>query len=117
MADDTDRTEGVNVSDMEPVFAELSYPVTADAIVDQFGDHELERTNAEPISIAELLEPMGETEFQSDEDLKTMLLGQMPADTEGRTNYSDRGGSLPTETEAAEEAADETAADEEGDDD
>jgi hypothetical protein len=77
-------------------------------------DREIERTNAEPIAIEELFGPMGETSFESEEDLKTMLLGKMPQDTGGRANYSDRGGSLPTETEEAEEASEQTSADLEG---
>jgi len=102
--EDTDRTEGVNFSDMEPIFEELSYPVTADEILAEYGEHELQRTNAEPIALKALLGPLGETEFNSDDDLQTMILGQMPEDSEGREHYSDRGGSSPVATEDAEEA-------------
>ena len=111
MAEDTDRTEGVDFDDMEPVFEQLSYPVTASEIVDEYGDHEVDRTNADPISLEELFSAMGDTEFHSDDDLRTMMLGQMPQDSEGRTNYSDRGGSHPVETEEAEEAGEQTSAD------
>lgn len=116
MPQDTDRMEGVEVSDLEPVYEDVSFPVTADEIVERHGDRELDRTNADPISLRELFEPMGETEFHSKDDLETMVLGQMPQDSEGRTNYSDRGGSHPVETDDAEAAGDQTAADlEDGD--
>lgn len=115
MAEETDRMEGVKVSDMDSINEELSFPVTADEIVEEYGDHELDRTNADPISLRELFEPMGNTEFHSADDLETMIVGQMPQNSEGRTNYSDRGGSHPVETEEAEEAGEQTAADLEGD--
>lgn len=106
MSDDSDRTEGVNVGDLEPVLEALSYPVTAEEIVAEHGDRELQRTNAEPVTLAELLGPMGETEFESPKDLETMVIGQMPEETTGRENYSDRGGSQPTGTEDAEDVGD-----------
>lgn len=112
MVDDApDRVEGVDFGSIEPVFEDLSYPITADELVERYGDRELERTNAEPITIRELFDYMGDDTFEDERQLRQMILGQMPRDSEGRTNYSDRGGSLPTETEAAEEATEETAAD------
>ncbi|MFC7196847.1 hypothetical protein ACFQL4_23000 [Halosimplex aquaticum] len=58
-----------------------------------------------------MLEYMGDTTFESEEELRQQIVGQMPSDTEGRTNYSDRGGSHPVQSEAAEEAEEQTAAD------
>lgn len=113
MAQEEDREamEGVELGTLDNVLDSIEYPITADEIVERWGDEEVDRTNAEPISLRELFEPMGETEFTSEKDLQEMLLGQMPRDSEGRTNYSDRGGSLPEETEAAEEASEQTAGD------
>jgi len=110
--DDTDRMQGVDFGEINSVFENLSYPVTADELIDQYGDREIERTNAEPITIRELFERMGEDTFESEQQLRQMILAQMPTGSEGRSNYSDRGGSLPAETEAAEEATETTSADE-----
>lgn len=109
--DDPDRVEGVDFTDINPILEDLEYPITADEIVERYGDRELERTNADPISIEELFDYMGDNTFESEEGLRTMILGQMPRDTEGRTNYSDRGGSSPVQTEEAREAEEQTAAD------
>lgn len=109
--EDTNRVEGVDLSNIDPVLEDLSYPVTADELVERYGDRELDRTNADPITIEELFEYMGDTSFESKEQVHQMLLGQMPRDSEGRTNYSDRGGSHPVETEAADEAEEQTTAD------
>jgi hypothetical protein len=109
--DDQERFEGVNFTDLNPVLEDLSYPITAEEFVEEYGDRELSRTNADPIEVGTVLEYMGDTTFESEEELRQQIVGQMPSDTEGRTNYSDRGGSNPTTTEAAEEAEDQTAAD------
>ncbi|WP_262177937.1 DUF5789 family protein [Haloarcula laminariae] len=106
-----DHVEGVDFTRINPVLDDFSYPITADELVDRYGDRELERTNTDPISVAALFEPMGETTFDSPDAVRQMLLSQMPRDSEGRANYSDRGGSHPVETEAAEEAAEQTATD------
>ena len=97
-------TEGVNFSGIEPVFEALTYPVRADEIVAEYGEPELQRTNADPITLETLLGRMGDAEFHSDDDLQTMILVQMPEDTEGREHYSDRGASSPVATEDAEDA-------------
>lgn len=111
MADDTDRVQGVDFANVDTVFEGLSYPITAGELVEQHGDREIERTNAGPITIRELFAYMGETTFESKQQVRQMILGQMPRDSEGRTNYSDRGGSHPVETDAAEEAEEQTTAD------
>jgi len=108
--DDPDHVEGVDFTAINPVLDDISYPITTAELVDQYGDCELERTNAEPITVAELFDYIDDT-FDSDEAVRQMVLSQMPRDSEGRTNYSDRGGSTPVETAAAEEAAEQTAAD------
>lgn len=109
--EDTDRVQGVDFTEIDPLLEDLSYPITADELVERYGDREIDRTNADPITIRELFDYMGDDTFESEQQLRQMLLGQMPRDSEGRTNYSDRGGSHPVETEAAEEAAEVTSAD------
>lgn len=109
--DDPDRVQGVDFSGVDAVLDDLSYPVTTDELIERHGDLELERTNADPISFRELFDYMGDDTFESEEQLRQMILGQMPRDSEGRTNYSDRGGSHPEATEEAEEAGEVTSAD------
>jgi len=108
--DSPDHVEGVDFTEINPVLDDLSYPITTEELVDRHGDRTLERTNADPVSVAELFGYIDDT-FQSDEAVRQMALSQMPRDSEGRTNYSDRGGATPVETEAAEDATDQTTAD------
>ena len=89
--EETERTEGVDFSDVQPIFEKISYPITKSELVEQYGDQEIDRTNADPITIRELLEPMGEDTFESDQEVQQGLLNMMPMDSEGRQRYSDRG--------------------------
>lgn len=109
--DDPDHVMGVDFTDLNPVLEEVSYPVTTDELREQHGDTELGRTNAEPITMRELFDYMGDETFKSPDEIRQQILSQMPRNSEGRTNYSDRGGSTPTQTEAAEEAEQQTAGD------
>lgn len=97
--DEHDREQGVNFTSIDPVIEDLSYPVTTGELVDQHGDHAIKRTNAEPITIAELFDSIGEDTFESAEEVRQSILGVMPEDSVGREGYSDRGGSLPGDSE------------------
>lgn len=110
--DDTDREEGVDFAEVNPVLEELSYPITTEELVEQHGDRELGRTNADPISLRELFEYMGEDTFESPEGARQMIMSQMPRESVGRRHYSDRGGNLPGEGDAEDEHP--TAADVQG---
>lgn len=92
MAEDhTDREEGVDFTDLNPVIEDLSYPVTKEEFVDEHGDHSIERTNAEPITVRELLEEMGDDTYESADEVRQSILNVMPRDSVGRARYSDRG--------------------------
>lgn len=97
MADEEpQRSQGVNLEDVEDVLEELSYPVSASELADRYGDRTIERTNAEPIALDELLEPLeDEQTFESADDVHQMLMSLMPDESVGREGYSDRGGSTP----------------------
>jgi len=111
--DDPDHVEGVDFTSINPVLGDVSYPITTEELIDRHGDREIHRTNAEPITVAELFSYIDDT-FESESAVRQMILSQMPRDSEGRTNYSDRGGATPVETEAAEAATEQTTADLEG---
>lgn len=108
--DDPTHVEGVDFTSINPVLEALSYPVTTEELVDEHGDCELGRTNADAVTVAELFDSIDDT-FDSGESVRQMVLSQMPHDSEGRGNYSDRGGATPVETAAAEKAAEQTTAD------
>ena len=94
---DSNREEGVDFTDIDSVLADISYPVEKHDFVDEHGHRELERTNAEPISIEALFEGTGEDTFHSAEEVRKSMLNLMPQESVGRAQYSDRGGSAPHE--------------------
>lgn len=90
--DTDDRTEGIDFNDVDPILEDLSYPVTIDELVSEHGDATLERTNADPISIRNLLGGMdGDTSFESAEGARETMLTMMPQDSVGEPGQSDRG--------------------------
>lgn len=93
--DDTDREEGVDFTDLNPVLEELPYPVSMEEFVAEHGDHTIERTNADPITVRELFEGMGDDTYESPDEVRQSILNFMPRDSVGRARYSDRGGQTP----------------------
>lgn len=61
--------------DLNPVLEDLSYPITADEFVEEYGDREPPRTNADPIEVGTVLEYMGGTTFESEEELRQQIAG------------------------------------------
>lgn len=99
----SDRVVGVDFTETKPLLEEVSYPLTASKFVEQYGAHGIKRTNAEPITIRELFEPMGDDTFESPTEIRQTILTLMPKESVGRQRYSDRGGSTPEETGVPEE--------------
>jgi hypothetical protein len=93
----SDRDEGVNFTDINPVLEDLSYPVSKDEFVNDHGEHTIERTNAGSITVAELFEDTGEDTFESASEIRQSVLNLMPRESVGRQRYSDRAGSIPEE--------------------
>ncbi|WP_436932298.1 DUF5789 family protein [Halosimplex halobium] len=104
--DDTDHEQGVEFGSIESVFEEVSYPVTAGDLVDEYGDREIQRTSAEPIAVRDLFAGSGDQSFESDEELRQGMLNMMPAESVGRQRYSDRGGSDRDDIDQAEMQSD-----------
>lgn len=91
----TDREEGVEFTDIQPVLERVSYPVTKDEFVSTFGDHRIGRTNAESIAIEDLFDRTGKDQFDSPTEIRQSILNLMPRESVGRQRYSDRGGATP----------------------
>jgi hypothetical protein len=89
MSDDT-RVHGVDFGDLANDLEAASYPMEKEAVVDQFGDRELEFTGEET-TVRETLAPMGETTFDSADEVEQSLLSMVDDDAVGREEYSDRG--------------------------
>jgi hypothetical protein len=94
MSDDPERVEGVEFTSINPVLDDIDYPITADQFVNQYGHYEIERTNAGPITIRELFEPLEEDQFESAKEVRETIMSLMPKESVGRQRYSDRGSTI-----------------------
>lgn len=93
--DATDRDEGVDFTDINPVLEGIHYPTTVEEFTAEHGEHTIERTNADAITVRELFDGTGEDTFGSAEEVRQSILNLMPRESVGRQRYSDRGGSTP----------------------
>src|SRR6056297_508425 len=93
----TDREEGGDFTDIDPILSSLSYPITKTEFVTEHGSKSIERTNADPIQIRDLFDGTGADSFESKAEVRQSILNLMPRDSVGRQRYSDRGGSIPEE--------------------
>ena len=94
---ETDREEGVDFTDIDPILSGLAYPTTKDEFVSEYGDQSIARTNAGPISVREVFDGTGDDTFESSSEVRQSILNLMPRETVGRQRYSDRAGSIPEE--------------------
>ena len=97
MSDDETRVHGVEFGDLADDLEAASYPLEKETVVDRFGDRDLEFTDEEA-TVRETLAPMGETTFDSAQEVERSLLSMVDDDAVGREEYSDRGsGTTPAD--------------------
>ncbi len=95
--DDTDqgsRTHGVEFGDLEQQLESHEYPTTADALVEEYGDHELELPSGEE-SLSEVLGPYADEhdqQFSDAGEVRQAVLNLVGDQAVGEKGYSDRGG-------------------------
>lgn len=96
-SEEQDRTEGVDFTEIDKVLDDLSFPVTKQEFVAEYGNLTIERTNADPIAVEDLFEGTGDDTFDDEEEVRQSILNLMPKESVGRQRYSDRAGETPEE--------------------
>lgn len=89
MSDDT-RTRGVELGPLADDLESESYPMETAEVIDEYGDRDLELQEGDA-TVRDLLEPQGETTYDSAREVKQSLLNMVGTDALGRDGYSDRG--------------------------
>ena len=85
------RQQGVEFGSLAGELEREEYPMTLEELVATYGDREIALPNGdEPLS--DVLEPLGETTFDSAEDVIQRVIGTVGDDAIGRKGYTDRGG-------------------------
>ncbi|WP_121821795.1 DUF5789 family protein [Halostella salina] len=100
---DDDREMGVDFGDLSGKLASHDYPADTGELVDAYGDEQLTFSDGEA-TFRELVEPMGNQEFDDEQDVRQALLTMVDDEAIGRKNYSDRTPPAPGEDRQAEGA-------------
>jgi len=87
---DDDRELGIDFGDVEDDLESEDYPVSADELLDRYGDREIGMSNGTE-SFREVLVTGGDEEFESADEVKQTVLNRVGSEAVGREGYSDRG--------------------------
>lgn len=85
------RTQGVEFGELADELEKATYPMDKAEVVERFGDHELGLEDRDE-TVRSVLGPMGETTYESRDEVEQSILTMVGDDAVGRENYSDRGG-------------------------
>lgn len=103
MAPDESREQGVEFGPLGDELADDEYPMSKEELLDRHGDRELELENGSQ-TLREVLDPLGETTFDSADDVKQSVMSMVSDEAIGRKKYSDRGGQGEDDEGGAESA-------------
>ncbi len=82
--------------DLADELAAADYPLTLEELLSEHGDETLVLGD-ETTTLREVLEPLGEDEYASAEEVREAVIGMVGDEAVGRKRYSDRGGETPAE--------------------
>jgi hypothetical protein len=99
---DDDRELGIDFGDVEDDLENEDYPVSADELLDRYGDREIGMSDGTE-SFREVLVTGGDEEFESADEVRQAVLNRVGSEAVGREGYSDRGANS-----AADEGSDES---------
>lgn len=95
---DDSRSQGIELGELDEELESHDYPTTATALVDEYGDHEIQLPGGSQ-RVEEVLGLYEEDdqEFTDAEEVRQAIHNLVGAEAVGRDHYSDRGGSTPDE--------------------
>ena len=92
------REQGVEFGSLAEELEEEEYPISKEELLDTYGDEEIVLED-DTQTLREILEPLGQDEFESADDVHQSVMTMVGDEAVGRKNYSDRG----DETDVADE--------------
>jgi hypothetical protein len=101
--EDETREQGVEFGPLTEELKEESYPQEKSALLDEYGERAIELEDGEQ-TLDQILGPLGETTYNSAEDVMQDVIGNVSQEAIGRENYTDRGGGPPGEEDHDEES-------------
>lgn len=72
--------------------AELEFPTDQQTILDDIGETEIDAPDGDTsMTIGEILEPIHEDSYETSDELREIIMTNLPEEYVGRSRYSDRG--------------------------
>lgn len=96
------REHGIEFGSLAGDLEDESYPLSQEALLSRYGDHELDLVG-EAVTLREVLSPEPEREYEDAESVRQAVLNMVGDEAVGREEYSDRGGSAPETDDSTEE--------------
>lgn len=89
--DDERRKQGVEFGPLADDLEDQEYPLDNTELLEAYGDREIDLQDGEE-TLENVLGPLGETTFDSPDDVMQGVIGMVGDQAIGRKNYTDRGG-------------------------
>jgi hypothetical protein len=100
---DDSREMGIDFGELDDELAAIDYPITREALLEEYGDYEIETSGGsetvQSILGGQEMETEGsEThEYESADEVHQSIFNMIGSEAVGREEYSDRGGSVDDE--------------------
>lgn len=94
MGDHDNREQGIEFGPLADDLEGESYPMTRDAILERYGDRELDLENGST-TVGETLSQDMDREFEDADAVRQAIFNMVGSAAVGRQAYSDRGGETP----------------------
>ena len=102
-AENESREQGIEFGDLKQKIDEIDYPITNEELVDQYGDETLELPDGER-TLRETLDPLpDDQEYEEPFEVEQSVMNMIDSEAVGRKGYSDRGATVDTELDEADE--------------
>lgn len=107
------REQGVEFGGLMAALENHDYPTTQERLLAEYGDETLDladggETLSSVLAEKEMAEEGSEIEYESADEVRQAVLNMVGDRAVGRTDYSDRGGSLQDEVAEGEEESDQS---------
>ncbi|WP_115863122.1 DUF5789 family protein [Halorussus litoreus] len=87
---DDDREMGLELGDITDEIENEEYPISAEELMDKYGDHEIGLPDGEE-RLDEVLATGGDEQFESADEVEQAILNRVGGEAVGRQGYTDRG--------------------------
>ena len=96
-SEDDSREQGVEFGPLVDELESEEYPMEKEELLAEYGSREIDLEDDKSQTLDELLGPMGETTYDSADEIMNSVMNMVPEGAVGREDYSDRSDELNEE--------------------